>query len=56
VAATALGVPLMLPSVVLKVSPAGSAEFMDHLVTVPPLLVGVTCAAICVVSVKFVVP
>ena len=39
---SSVGVPEMLPSVVLNVKPAGSVAEMDHVVTAPPLEVGVT--------------
>lgn len=39
---SSVGVPEIEPSVVLKVSPAGSVAEMDHVVTAPPLDVGVT--------------
>ena len=37
-----VGVPEMLPSVVLNVKPAGRVAEMDQVVTGPPLAVGVT--------------
>ena len=39
---SAVGVPEMVPSVVLKVKPAGSEGEIDHEVMAPPLMVGVT--------------
>ena len=39
---SAVGVPEMVPSVVLKVNPPGSEGEMDHVTTAPPLTVGVT--------------
>ena len=37
-----VGVPEMVPSVVLKVRPAGKVAEMVHVTTSPPLTVGVT--------------
>ena len=37
-----VGVPEIVPSVVLKASPAGRVGEMDHVTTSPPLTVGVT--------------
>ena len=39
---SAVGVPEMVPSVVLKVKPPGRDGEMDHVITAPPLTVGVT--------------
>jgi hypothetical protein len=44
--ALAVGVPLMLPLVAFKVSPAGSPGFIDHVTTAPPPVVGVTVCAV----------
>ena len=35
-----VGVPLMMPLVALKITPAGSAGWMAHDAAFPPLLVG----------------
>ena len=39
---SSVGVPEIVPSVVLNVRPPGSAGEMDHVTTAPPLTVGVT--------------
>ena len=39
---SAVGVPEMVPSVVLNVKPAGSEGEIDHVTMSPPLTVGVT--------------
>ena len=39
---SSVGVPEMVPSVVLNVKPAGSEGEIDHEVMTPPLMVGVT--------------
>lgn len=39
---TTVGVPEIVPSVVLKVNPFGNDGEMDHDVTAPPLVDGVT--------------
>ena len=39
---SSVGVPEIEPSVVLNVNPAGRVAEMDHVVTAPPLEVGVT--------------
>ena len=48
---SSVGVPEMVPSVVLKVSPAGNVEEMDHDVMSPPFTDG-TAAVIAVPLVK----
>jgi hypothetical protein len=40
VAVTAVGVPLMMPVLVLTLSPAGRAGLTLYVLTAPPLLVG----------------
>ena len=48
-----VGVPEMVPSVVLKVRPPGSVGEMDQVTTAPPLTVGVTdVIAVPLVNVK----
>ena len=50
---SSVGVPEMLPSVVLNVKPAGSVAEIDQVVTAPPLEVGVTeLMAVPLVNVK----
>jgi hypothetical protein len=51
-----MGVPLMLPSVVLNVRPAGRSPLIDHVTTEPPLFVGVRCTGPCFVKVKLLPP
>ena len=50
---SSVGVPEIVPSVVLKASPSGKDGEMDHVTTSPPLTVGVTeVIAVPLVSVK----
>ena len=50
---SSVGVPEMVPSVVLKAKPPGKVGEIDHVTTSPPLTVGVTeVIAVPLVSVK----